>query len=730
MPEIINIEAERKEILTRYKNLLGLCKPFLIKGDLKYIREASEIALEAFKEKRNVNGDPYIFTSFEIAGIVIEELGLGKVSIVSSLLYKAYEEKRIPKDLIVSKFGLETMAIIEGVNTISAITSSKLSLQSDNLKQFLLTLAKDVRVLLLKLAIRTFKMRNINFVAVEYHDRIALEATHLYAPLAHQMGLYNLKGELEDLAMKISKPDIYKNIDKRLQETQLERQGFISNFIDPIKNELLRKKLKADVKWRTKRVNSIYRKMKKQNVEFDEVYDKFAIRIILDSKPDNEKSDCWRAYSIVSDIYAPNPKRLRDWISIPKSTGYESLHTTVMGPGGRWVEVQIRTKRMDEIAEKGLAAHWRYKGVGGEKELDKLLTGIREIIEQPDINAADVVDSFQMDVFSDEIFVFTPKGDLKKLPKGSTVLDFAFDIHTEVGAKCVSAKINHKVVPIKYVLNNGDQISIITSNNQKPKPDWLNIVVTSKAKSRIKKLIDEEKYKLADTGKEIIKRKFRNWKIKYDDAVIRKVIKFYKFKNAQDFYCSVANEEIDTLGIKAFLLAETREELPRETEIKDTKVTEKEGMQGEDFKISDNNLSGLDYRIAQCCNPQQGDKIVGFVTIGQGISVHKALCNNAMRMRERYSYREIDVSWNVVSGSFSTEIRITGKDRLGIVGDISSVVSKDLNLNIISISVDTNKGAFDGKLKVFVEDQRHLDILLQRLLKIEGVEKVIRSDSE
>jgi len=725
MTDKLRQETERKEILNRYKNLLGLCKPFMGRSDIKVVREACEIALDAFKDKHNVNGDPYIFTSFEIASIVIEELGLGKTTIAASILYKALQENRIERELVLNKFGSETLEIIEGVNSIAAIASSDSSLQSDNLKQFLLTLAKDVRVLLLKLGIRLFKMRNIHFVKKDLHERLSLEASHLYAPLAHQMGLYNIKGELENLAMKVSKPDLYRNIDKRLQETQLERKDFINNFIDPIKAALDKRKLKYEIKWRTKSVNSIYRKMKKQHVEFDEVYDKFAIRLLIDSKLANEKTDCWRVYSIISDIYAPNPKRLRDWISIPKSTGYESLHTTVMGPSGRWVEVQIRTKRMDEVAEKGLAAHWRYKGTGGEDKLDKLLTGFREIIEQPDINAAEVIDSFQMNVFSGEVFVFTPKGDLKKLPKGATVLDFAFEIHSEVGSKCVSAKINHKVVPLKYVLRNGDQISIITSNNQKPKPDWLNLVVTSKAKAKIKKAIDDEKYKLAETGKEIIKRKFRNWKIKYDDPTIRRLLKEYKCRTSQDLHFAVANEDIDPLDIKTFLLTEETQQTQNIIEEKEVKTESKENKPDE-IVFADKNLKGLDFRFANCCKPTGGDDIVGFVTIGQGISIHRSNCGNAIRMKERYAYREVDVAWSTSSDSFTMELRITGKDRLGVVGDISSVVSKDLNLNIISILIDTRDGRFDGKLKVFVEDNRDLEILNQRLLKIDGVEKVVR----
>ena len=699
--------------------------------DIGQLRKALNIALEAFKEKRQKHGQPYIFKAFEIARIVIEELGLGRVSIISSLLYQVVHDGTISLAEVEKQFGEHVAHIIEGVNAISAIATSKKSMQSDNLKMFLLTLAKDVRVLLLQLAIRIHKMRNIELYPTEDHVQIALETTHLYAPLAHRMGLYNLKGEMEDLAMRVEKPDTYRSIDKRLQETQVERDEFITKVINPIQTVLQKKRLKASIKWRTKKVHSIYRKMKKQNVDFHEVYDKFAIRIVLDSKLKNEKSDCWRAYSMVTDIYPPNPKRLRDWISIPKSNGYESLHTTVMGPGGKWVEIQIRTKRMDEIAEKGLAAHWRYKGGNGEEQLDQFLNNFRDVIEQSDNDAPDLYDSFKMNVYSDEVFVFTPKGDLKKLPAGATVLDFAFDIHTDVGAKCVSAKINHKVVPLRQTLKNGDQISIITSNNQKPKPDWLNFVVTSRAKAKIKKAIDEEKFRVAADGKEIVKRKFKNWKILYNDENIRIVLKSLKIKTSQELYYQVATEKIESLQLKSIILENQKNELEQVNGHKETKTEtiQDNGHQQEQLEVSLRNqdLAGLDYKLAKCCNPTQGDSVIGFVTIGQGISIHKANCPNAIQMANNLGHRKVDVSWNKIGDSFHTTVKISGEDRFGLLSQISGVADKDLRLKIQSINFDTkSQGLFEAFLKVYVEEKNHLSTLIQRLQKVDGVKKAVQ----
>jgi len=728
MVPTINIEKEKKEIISKYKNLLNLCKPSMDRSDISEIRKAIDLALEAYKETRQVDGKPFILTSLEIARIVIEEFGLGKTSIICAILYKAVDEKLIHLDVITENFTPDIANIIIGINTITAIDSNKSSLQSENLKQFLLTLAKDVRVLLLNIAIWLDKMRNIHLLPKEQHEIVSLEASHLYAPLAHQLGLYNVKGELDDLAFKYTDSATYRNIDKRLQDTQVERVDFVKKFIDPIKEELTKRKFKFEIKWRTKRVNSIYKKMKKQNVDFDEVYDKFAIRIIIDSKPKTEKSDCWQVYSIITDIYPPNPKRLRDWISIPKSNGYESLHTTIMSPLGKWVEIQIRTSRMDEIAEKGLAAHWRYKGTKGEKNFDKLLNDFRELLDQKNVNTSDILESFQMDVYSEEVFVFTPKGEIKKLPAGSTVLDFAFDIHSAIGSKCVSAKINHKFVPIKQRLKNGDQISIITSNSQKPKADWLNMVVTSKAKAKIRKAIDEEKYRVALDGKEIIERKFKNWKIKYDDSTINNIIKKFKYKTAQDLYYAIATENFDVLDIKTFLADDEKETNTQATEEYTQPLSESKSNHKAEFTISSKKLSGLEYTLAQCCKPVFGDKIIGFVTINRGISIHRTNCPNGKRMKETLAYRQVDVAWSSETETVQTNIVLSGKDKPGLFHDISKVETKDLKVNIQSISVNSDHGKLIGSIKVFASNPAHLDILIKRLLEVEGVSKAVRKD--
>lgn len=717
---------ERKEVDVKIRHLINACKSFISRGELRRIRKAVDVNIKYYIENSARNTDPYVKMPFEVARIAAEEIGMGATTIICSLLFKPVEDKHISLDEVRKEYGEAIADIIEGVNAISLISSSQ-SLKSDNLRKYLMTLAKDVRVLIIQLAIRLCKLRHLNYFPVNVHERIALEASVLFSPLAHRLGLYNMKGELDDLAMKVTMPDVYLSIDKRLQETQKERVTFVSDIIVPLQKSLDRHKIKCEIKWRTKRVHSIYRKMKQQNVEFDEVYDKFAIRLIIDTKAKTEKSECWRAYSLVTEIYKPNPKRLRDWISIPKSTGYESLHTTVMSKLGKWVEIQIRTKRMDEIAEKGFAAHWRYKGGQGEEELDKLLNGFREVLEHPDMNVADVIDGFKMNVYSDEVFVFTPKGDLKKLPKGSTVLDFAFEIHTDVGSKCVGAKVNNKVVPLRHELRNGDQIEVQTSKNQKPKSDWLNYVVTSKAKIKVKRVIDEEKYKIAEDGKEIVKRKLKNWKFNFDDLTINKLLKQYRCKTAIDLYYQVAVEKINMLEIKAFL----SEEKPAAPAVNEQEV-KVHGTAASTSSISfnDPSLKGIKYKYAKCCKPVKGDDVIGFVTLAGEISIHRKSCGNAIRMSERFGYREIAVNWGDSSGERIYTLKLVGEDRLGIVNDVTMVVANDAYANLRSIMVDTKDKEFEGIIKVLINDGKNVDVLIQRLLKIKGLIKVLKIEAK
>lgn len=723
-------EEERKAIIARYKHLLNVCSPFLTTRDVNKIRKAVDIVLDIYKEERNSHGKPFVYYPMELARIISEEIGLATTSIIASLIYQPVKQGKLDIKQVKNLFGEQIASIVTDVIKITEASATNQSLQSDNLRKFILSLAGDVRVLMIQLAIRLFKLRNIELYPENTRERIALEATYLFSPLAHRLGLYNIKGELDDLAMKVIQPELYESIAKKLEETEYLRTQFVSKFVKPITDSLDKNRFKYEIKWRTKKVHSIYRKMKAQNVEFEEIMDTFAIRIILESKPKNEKADCWRVYSLITDLYPPNVKRMRDWISIPKSSGYESLHTTVMSPIGRWVEIQIRTRRMDEIAEKGFAAHWKYKGQKSEQELDKLLNSFRDILEDSTLNAQDVLDNFKMNAYSDEVFVFTPKGDLIKLPKGATVLDFAFEIHSEVGARCVGAKVNNRVVPLRQELKNGDQIELNLSKTQKPKQDWLSFVVTTKAKTKIKKELDNERIKTAEEGKEILKRKFRNWKITLNDVVTNKIIKQYKLRTAVDLYYNIATELINPLDIKTFLLQEQAIEKGVEVD----KPTEFENKQGESVKglepilFDDRNIKGLNYRFAKCCKPLEGDSIVGFVTLSGEVSIHRKDCRNAVSMTTRLGYREIRVMWRSATEVVHAALLLTGTDRSGLVGDLSSVIGKDTNVSLRSISMDAKGREFEGTIRLQANSMATLELLIQRLLKVDGVKKITRME--
>lgn len=729
-PDLIQLEEERKSIISKYRHLLNVCSPFLTARDLNKIRKAIDLVLEAYKEERNRHGKPFVYYPLELARIVSEEIGLATTSIIVSLLYQPVKQGRLDKKMVKTVFGDQILSIIEDVIKITEASATYQSLQSENLRKFLLSLAGDVRVLMIQLAIRLYKLRHVDLYPENTRERIALEATYLFSPLAHRLGLYNLKGELDDLAMKVTQPELYSSIETKLNETQNLRSEFVSQFVKPITDSLEKNRFKYEIKWRTKKVHSIYRKMKSQNIEFEEVMDTFAIRIILDSKPKNEKADCWRVYSLITDTYPPNVKRMRDWISIPKSSGYESLHTTVMSPIGRWVEIQIRTRRMDEVAEKGFAAHWKYKGQKSEEELDKLLNNFRDVLEDSSLNTLDVLENYKMNAYSDEVFVFTPKGDLIKLPKGATVLDFAFEIHSEVGARCVGAKVNNRVVPLRQELKNGDQIELQLSKQQKPKQDWLSFVVTTKAKTKIKKELDNEKIKTADAGKEILKRKFRNWKIPFNDLIINKIIKNYKFKNALDLYCQISTENLNPIDIKAFLLQAQAEEKVQETDKTtefENKIPEPDKTEGP-ILFNDQGFKGLKYRFAKCCKPVEGDAIVGFVTLSGEISIHRKDCSNAIGMSNRFGYREIQVIWRSASEGIHASLLLNGIDRSGMVGDISSVFGKETRISLRSISLDVKGKEFEGLIRVVASSAEILEVITQRLMRIEGVKKISRID--
>ncbi|WP_316738174.1 bifunctional (p)ppGpp synthetase/guanosine-3',5'-bis(diphosphate) 3'-pyrophosphohydrolase [Pedobacter aquatilis] len=730
---VIDLEAEKKEILKRYRALLRASKSTLQKGDKKEIRKAFDMALESHKDMRRKSGEPYIYHPIAVAQIAAEEIGLGTTSIVCALLHDVVEDTDITLDDIEREFGKKTAKIIDGLTKISGVFDTNSSLQAENFRKMLLTLADDVRVILIKLADRLHNMRTMDFMPRHKQLKIASETIYLYAPLAHRLGLYAIKSELEDLSMKYLEPETYKFIAKKLNEKKAERNLFIKKFVEPIDEIVHEQGLVAAVYGRPKSIHSIWNKMKKKNIPFEEVYDLFAIRIILDSPYENEKADCWKAYSIVTDLYRPNPDRLRDWVSSPKGNGYESLHTTVMGPRGQWVEVQIRTQRMNEIAEKGFAAHWKYKESSNDNGLDQWIQKVREMLNNPEANALDFLDDFKMNLFSDEIFIFTPKGALIQLPLGATALDFAFEIHTDVGATCIGAKVNHKLVPISYKLQNGDQVEIITSSKQAPKEDWLNVVVTAKAKSKIKSSLKEEKRKIAETGKEILERKLKSLKITYNTDNLNKISYFFKLSSTQELFIQVALGKIELKDIKEYLVSEKEIETRGPERPENLSVDAIKGkIKGpeSDILLIGEDMQKIDYTLAACCNPIPGDDVFGFITVSEGIKIHRTNCPNAAQLMSNYGYRIVKAKWNKQKElTFLTGLRIMGIDDVGLINNITKVISNDFKVNMRSITVDTNEGIFDGSIMIFVNDTEHLEKLIKNLMEVRGVTGVTRFDA-
>ena len=638
--------ANSQKIYAGYRALLQAAKNTVAAEDTVKIRRALDLAVEACGDKIILTGEPEILHALSVARIIAGEMGLGLTSIITALLHDSYNNLNLPPKELEKEFGKKVVEILNGFSRITSIDSMQSSYQAENFRKLLLSLADDVRVILIKFVERLEYMRNLDKAPEKERLPLASETYFLYAPLAHRLGYYNIKSEMEDLAVKYLEPEQYNYVDCRLKQTTASRNKLIRDFSIPLKGKLEKQGFKFTIKSRTKSIHSIMLKMKKQGVEFEEVYDLFAVRIIIESDSENEKSDCWRAYSIVADLYQPNPSRLRDWISVPKSNGYESLHTTVVGPRGKWVEVQIRSFRMDEIAENGLTAHFKYKGIKGEGGLDTWLSKMREILESSEKEDNAFMDQVRSGLYTDEVFVFTPKGDLRQLPAGATVLDFAFDIHTAVGASCVGGKVNGKNVTIKYVLQNGDHVSIIRSKNQKPKQDWLSFVITTKAKTKIKQVLNEEKTKAAAEGKEILMRRLKNWKIAYGDTVIQKLLNSYSLKTAQDLYYLIVTGKIELLNIKEVL----QKEETNDSDIPATVVPEKEAKEAIDSQYSDylvieDRVEGLDYKLAKCCNPVFGDSVFGFVTILEGIKIHRKNCPNAYNMMTRYPYRVVVVRW-------------------------------------------------------------------------------------
>jgi guanosine-3',5'-bis(diphosphate) 3'-pyrophosphohydrolase len=735
----VDLEEERKEILKRYRRLLKQAKPSLKEGDAKLIKKAFNISMEAHKDMRRKSGEPYIYHPLEVALVCVEEIGLGTTSIVAALLHDVVEDTDWELEDIEREFGYKVMTIIDGLTKIAGVFDYGSSQQAENFRKMLLTLSDDVRVILIKLADRLNNMRTLGSMPRHKQLKIASETMYLYAPLAHRLGLYSIKSELEDLYLKFTDTDTYKEIVFKINESKSYRNKFIKSFIQPIEDELVRQGLSFVIKGRPKSVYSIFNKMKKQGIPFEEVYDLFAVRIILGSDAENEKADCWQVYSIVTDFYRPNPDRLRDWISTPRSNGYESLHTTVMSNTGQWVEVQIRTNRMDDIAERGYAAHWKYKekeGTKAPKGLDDWITKVRGLLESNDGNAIEFMDDFRGNLFHEEVFVFTPKGELKVLPFGSTALDFAFEIHTQVGAKCIGAKVNQRLVPISHKLKNGDQVEILTSNKQKPTEDWLSIVVTSRAKAKIKDAIREEKKSAILDGREIVQRKLKQMKMEFTSENIEKLRAYFELKTANEFYYRVGNGTIDPTTIKSFKEFKESQKLKNRgthEKVKDESSFTKEikSLKGPDHDqlLIGEDMDVVDYVLAKCCNPIPGDDVFGFVTVNEGIKIHRTSCPNALELLSNHGNRVIKARWTSQKEiAFLAGLRIVGTDRVGLINDLTKVISNELKVNMRSITVDSDAGIFEGTIKLYVNNTGHLDKLITNLTKVEGILKVARFD--
>lgn len=728
-------QEEHKQLILLYKRLLRLSKDTLQKDDCHKLKTHLVKVMAEGTIPRNVFQMNPIIKDMQTAVIVAEEIGMRRASILGIMLHESVKYNLCSLESVKEEYGEDVAGIIRGLVKINELYSKSPIIESENFRNLLLSFAEDMRVILIIIADRVNLMRQIkDSPNEEARLEVANEAAYLYAPLAHKLGFYKLKSELEDLSLKYTQHDVYYHIKEKLNATKQARDRYIEAFIEPIRKKLEDAGLKFHMKGRTKSIHSIYQKMKKQGCPFEGVYDLFAIRIILDSPLEKEKQECWQAYSIVTDMYLPNPKRLRDWLSVPKSNGYESLHITVMGPEGKWVEVQIRTERMDEIAEKGLAAHWRYKGIKGESGLDEWLNSIRETLENSDSDM-EAMDQFKLDLYKDEVFVFTPKGDLYKLPQGATVLDFAFSIHSNLGCRCTGARVNGKNVQLRQKLNSGDQVEIMTSNTQTPKRDWLNFVTTSKARNKIRLALKEIAARQTQFAKETLERKFKNRKLEYDEAILMRLIRKLGFKTVTDFYQSIANESMDVNDIIDKYLDMQKRETEQREEIS-YRSAEGFNMQqptdAKDYKddvlVIDRNLKGLDFTLARCCNPIYGDEVFGFVSINGGIKIHRCDCPNAKEMRSRFPYRIVKARWAGKSQGkqYPITLRIIGHDDIGIVTNITSIINKENNILLRSISIDSHDGLFSGMLTVTVDDNAKLESLIKKIKTVKGVKQVNR----
>lgn len=730
----LNGEQEKKLILREYRSLLRSLKSRIKPGDRKLIRQAFEMSADAHKTMRRKSGEPYILHPLAVAQICVDEIGLGVRSSICSLLHDTVEDTDLGLDDIQREFGSEITKIVDGLTKISTVVDVNASQQAENFRKILLTLTDDPRVIIIKLADRLHNMRTMDSMKVEKQLKISSETVYVYAPLAHRMGLYNIKTEMEDLAMKYLDPGTYKEIARKLADTKRERTRYINEFVKPLNDKLKNNEFDFEIQGRPKSIHSIWNKMKKKGVTFEEVYDLFAIRIVLDSPPEKEKEDCWKVYSMITDEYTPSPERLRDWLSNPKSNGYEALHTTVMGPYGKWVEVQIRTKRMNEIAEKGLAAHWKYKeGGGDESRFDKWLGQIREVLSNQDTDSVDFLQDFKMSFLAEEIYIYTPKGDVKMLPVGATALDFAFAVHSEVGSKCIGAKVNHKLVPISHKLRSGDQVEIITSNKQKPSDDWLSFVVTAKARTKIKDALKEEKRSVAEEGKYTLQRKVEGLGAAFNHHNIDEIVNFYKLQSPLELYYQIAVKNIDLKDLKEFKVTGDRLDAPRPLKIIDPKPEYNPGLTKKDTEliIFGESSDRIVYNLANCCKPIPGDDVFGFVTTGKGLTIHRNNCPNASKLMSNYGHRIVKTKWAKNKEiSFLTGLKIIGMDDVGVVNKITTIISGDLRLNISAITIESKEGVFEGTIRLFVHDKEELEELVERLKSLKGIESVDRFDTE
>ena len=732
---VYDLEQENKEILARYKDLISNTYRTLDEDQNKLIRKAFDIALDAHKDQRRKSGEPYIYHPIEVAKIVANEIGLGATSIACALLHDVIEDSEYTYEDLSKIFGDKIAGIVNGLTKISVMNHQNISIQSENYRKLLLTLSEDFRVILIKIADRLHNMRTLESMAPDKQKKIASETSYIYAPLAHRLGLYNIKSELEDLSLKYHEPEIYGEITEKLELAKESREKYVEEFTKEVSEQLQEEGLNFSIKGRAKAISSIYRKMKKQGVTFEEVFDNYAIRIIYKSDPKNEKFLAWKIYSIVTDLYHSNPLRMRDWITQPRSTGYESLHLTVLGPDKKWIEVQIRSERMDDIAEKGVAAHYKYKEGfrqnSDDRNFESWVAEIREVLEQQqNLSTTELLDNIKLNLYSKEVFVFTPKGEIKILPSDSTALDFAFAVHSDLGMKCLGAKINGKLVPISYKLQNGDQVDILSSQNQKPKADWLDFVVTSKAKSKIKNFLNSQKSDLVDQGKELLQRKLRHAKLNFNDDEINKLQKYFGLKTSQELFLKFQSGEIDTADLRKYI--ESKSVFNnilnrfRKSPVKNEVYVEHPET-NLDMIVFGKDEEKLNYSYAKCCTVIPGDKIFGFITISDGIKVHNDNCPNAINLRAQYDYRVMPAKWvNEESFKNRVKIEIEGLDRMGMINDITQVISNSMSMDMKSMTIASNDGIFTGTINLEVKNRNQLEETFKQLTNINGVSKVKR----